>query len=235
MRPISVTLKWLSFVLFASVLACVQVGCSLPSSIGKDERPNTHICGIPDPMDTPSSWEDDEDELRRDGSCRDSEDSKLSDGVNGAAKPHGLQPDLSPTLLDRTLAPVLASTLNAPEYVLGGEAAIFECVNGRIRELRWRTPTETYYVYSEGVGREAEGAGRVERGTGPECHPRSPGKKKALAMLTHSFLSCTQRWRDIATMLAERGVSVILPLLPGHGVSKHTEKLKLATSTHTLL
>lgn len=56
----------------------------------------------------------------------------------------------------------------------------------------------------------------------PDCHPRfyparDGVKRRGMVMYFHGFTACPQQYFDIASMLADRGFDVFLPLMPGQG------------------
>eukprot|EP00953_Heterococcus_sp_UTEX-ZZ885_P026465 14283-Heterococcus_DN1.PRE.2 len=149
--------------------------------------------------------------------------------------------DASAKLLE-VLTPILGGSLNAELYEPGCDAAIYMCSAGtsRIQTMRFRTPAEVYAEHEDAVKSEPvlvqntaetsdeETAAAVndlldEGHTVLEAVPQSgscrarPSSDKRIAILLHGFLACSQKWHDIAQLLATEGFEVVLPLLPGHG------------------
>jgi Alpha/beta hydrolase family len=149
--------------------------------------------------------------------------------------------DASAKLL-KVLTPILGGSLNAELYEPGCDAAIYMCsaATSRIQTMRFRTPAEVYAEHEDAVKSEPvfvhntaetsdeETAAAVndlldEGHTVLEAVPQSgsckprPSSDKRIAILLHGFLACSQKWHDIAQLLATEGFEVVLPLLPGHG------------------
>jgi Alpha/beta hydrolase family len=140
------------------------------------------------------------------------------------------------------LTPILGGSLNAELYEPGCDAAIYMCsaASSSIQTMRFRTPAEVYADHAEAVKSEPvfvqntaetseeEAAAAVndllhdghtvleEVQQSGSCRAR-PSSDKRIAILLHGFLACSQKWHDIAQLLATEGFEVVLPLLPGHG------------------